>query len=90
MFLLTPKIPKAKGRVTFSIDFLKEVFGVPKEMRIQSVSYDRAFGLITLVGFSDEAIEGFTLEFKDADPLQEVFLTKDHLRRCQHENLETE
>lgn len=68
---------KAKGRFAFTTTYIKTLLGIPEEVQICKVSYDEAFGVITLIGYSPEAIEGQTWSFKEADRMPDITYEED-------------
>jgi hypothetical protein len=75
----------AKGRVTIPVSILQEVLGVADDFTTTVVSYDRAMGLITLIGYSEEPIKGLTYSFKESDKMEDLHITLEGVREqlCQ-------
>lgn len=78
--------------MAFTTEFIKELLSVPKEMEIRTITFDPASDTVTLIGFSEEPIEGFTYSFKESDTKEDRLYQSvtEVIRRKQHEVLETE
>lgn len=62
----------AKGRVSFPVSFILDLLDIPEDFRTAVVTYDKGAEVITLIGYSENSIDGLTYSFKEADRMEDV------------------